>query len=320
MSTIHMYAEPMNVSSNYHFHQYRMTPTPGYPPQMKEGGSNSEKDRGIHAKGSASKSDLQMWAAFSAAALTAFLIFSGMDFSFLITFGSMSRLFGFLILNYKIFSSNGNTNGISEQTLALFFIVLAFRLFSILSHEGYLPYDKSGDWLYHVIEIMSLVLAIKAFTSCLLYSSKNTVTKKQGRNTVNLPAGIAGLTLLLALLVHPNLNDNFFSDVAWTYATYLESVALLPQIYKFQKNKGQAVDSLLAHFCAALGVGRLLEFLFWLYSHKELANHNGSAAPGYFVILAQLFQLAMMAEFFYFYFKAVKYSTPLVLPVSDSFV
>jgi len=91
-------------------------------------------------------------------------------------------------------------------------------------------------------------------------------------------------------------------------------------IYKFQKNKGQAVDSLLAHFCAALGVGRLLEFLFWLYCHKELANHNGSAAPGYFVILAQLFQLAMMAEFFYFYFKAVKSSTPLVLPVSDSFV
>jgi len=34
--------------------------------------------------------------------------------------------------------------------------------------------------------------------------------------------------LILALLVHPSLNNNFWTDSAWTFALYLESVALFP--------------------------------------------------------------------------------------------
>jgi hypothetical protein len=40
------------------------------------------------------------------------------------------------------------------------------RLTSILRHEGYLPYDKSGDWLYHVVETLSLLCAGVA-TACV---------------------------------------------------------------------------------------------------------------------------------------------------------
>ena len=32
-----------------------------------------------------------------------------------------------------------------------------------------------------------------------------------------------------------SLNREFFSDVAWTLSMYLEAVAMLPQIYMFQK-------------------------------------------------------------------------------------
>ena len=33
-----------------------------------------------------------------------------------------------------------------------------FRLCSILFFDGYLPFDKSGDWFYQVVEVVALVL------------------------------------------------------------------------------------------------------------------------------------------------------------------
>ena len=41
--------------------------------------------------------------------------------------------------------------GVSVKTLHCYFFVFIGRLISITRHEGYLPYDRSGDWLYHVI-------------------------------------------------------------------------------------------------------------------------------------------------------------------------
>lgn len=48
--------------------------------------------------------------------------------------------------------------GVSLKTLELYAAVFFFRLLSILRHQGYLPYDKSGDWFYHFVEIFSQVL------------------------------------------------------------------------------------------------------------------------------------------------------------------
>lgn len=42
--------------------------------------------------------------------------------------------------------------------------------------------------------------------------------------------------LVAAYLVHPGLNAESLYDIAWTYALYLESFALLPQIHLFTKS------------------------------------------------------------------------------------
>ncbi len=42
-------------------------------------------------------------------------------------------------------------------------------------------------------------------------------------------------TFVLACIIHPTLNNNFISDVSWTFSSYLESVAILPQLLMFQK-------------------------------------------------------------------------------------
>ena len=98
-----------------------------------------------------------IWAGFFTVSLFVYFLMSGGDFSFLMTYGAMSRMFGFGILNVKTFKSQRAT-GVSVKTLQLYCIVFFFRLTSIIRHEGYLPYDKSGDWFYHVVEIFSQIL------------------------------------------------------------------------------------------------------------------------------------------------------------------
>ena len=125
---------------------------------------------------------------------------------------------------------------------------------------------------------------------------------------------LAGPIMLVAIMVHPNLNADFLSDTAWTYAMYLESAALIPQLFMFQKQSSGVVELLTAHFVAALGFGRIMEFFFWLYSYHELANSAGSRLPGYLALFAQFVQLVLMLDFFWYYYLAVKNATPLVLP------
>jgi hypothetical protein len=78
---------------------------------------------------------------------------------------------------------------------------------------------------------------------------------------------------------HSALNREFFSDTCWTLSMYLEAVAMLPQIFMFQKQaseEGGTVEALIGHTVFALGFARVFELIFWLGSFKELSDHAGS--------------------------------------------
>jgi len=259
-----------------------------------------------------------IWLGFFTASLFVYFLLSGGDFSFLMTYGAMSRMFGFGILNVKTFKSQRAT-GVSVKTLQLYTIVFFFRLTSIIRHEGYLPYDKSGDWLYHAIEIMALIFTASALWACMMPYNRTYQKDVDTFGEMHVPPGFGAVYLaipifFLACFIHPNLNVDFLSDMAWTYAMYLESVALIPQLYMFQKQQAGVVELLTAHFVAALGFGRVLEFCFWIYSYNELATASGSKLPGYLALFSQFMQLVLMLDFFWYYFMAVKNATPLVLP------
>jgi hypothetical protein len=81
-------------------------------------------------------------------------------------------------------------------------------------------------------------------------------------------------SFLLACLVHPSLNNNLISDVSWTFSSYLEAVAILPQLIMFQKRE-TVVEALNAHFVFALGFSRLLQLVFWMESYHELKDNSG---------------------------------------------
>lgn len=100
--------------------------------------------------------NITIWGSFLTASLLVWFFLSSGDFSFLLSYSSFLRCFGLGLLNFKMFSTK-SAKGVSVKTLELYAFVFATRLLSICRHQGYLPYDKTGDWFYHFVEVMSLL-------------------------------------------------------------------------------------------------------------------------------------------------------------------
>ncbi|CAK4423829.1 unnamed protein product [Aphanomyces euteiches] len=103
------------------------------------------------------KGNIALWTGFFAFVVFSYHFFSDGDFSFLMTFGAFVRAFGFGILIFKSLTQK-SVAGLSLKTLQLYAFVFFFRLCSITRYQGYLPYDRSGDWLYTFIEFLALAL------------------------------------------------------------------------------------------------------------------------------------------------------------------
>ena len=117
------------------------------------------------------------------------------------------KTFGFSLLNFKMWSGK-SAGGVSVKTLELYGLVFFFRLFSILRHQGYLPYDKTGDWFYHMVEIMSIAmvgLAIYGIFGPLISTYRE---KHDNFGNLHIPgefgaAYLAVPCIVLGILFHP---------------------------------------------------------------------------------------------------------------------
>merc|ERR1719160_2354392 len=115
----------------------------------------------------------------------------------------------------------------------------------------------------------------------------------------------------LSLIFHPNLNNFLPSDIAWAFALYLESVAVLPQLFMFMK-EGQAQPHT-SHFLAAQAMSRLFSFIFWASSFSELSNpdHVIKKFVGNWVVGIQLLQLVIMGDFIFHYLRCIQKGLPV---------
>jgi ER lumen protein retaining receptor len=263
-------------------------------------------------------------------ALGAYHVFSDGDFSFLMTLGSLLVLFAFVLLAAKV-ALGRSVKNISLKTLECYALVFAARLCSILRYEGYLPYDRSGDWLFKATEAGALVIVL-ALIGCVLGPFR--ASYKPGADRFSLPGLPAALgavvlavpALLFAVLLHPNLNGNFVTDTAWAFALYLEAVAMLPQFVLFDSARSDRsaeiseIEPLEANFVFALAVARALHLVFWASSFHELNDKAADAAvqrkfPGHFVVVAQAINLLFMADYVWAYLLAARAKKPF-LPTS----
>lgn len=248
----------------------------------------------------------KVWGGFFLVSLTVFMLFSSGDFSFLLTLSSLVSVFSFLMVALKI-EAGRSCKGVSLRMMECYLAIFFFRLCAIVPFEGYLPFDKSGDWFYQTCEALGFCLA-----GTMVYFCRFRYAATYDPSTDNfqhhwLALGAAGLSLIF----HPNLNNFLPSDISWAFALYLESVAVLCQLFMFMK-EGQAAPHT-SHFLAAQALAKIMSFIFWASSFNELSNpnHTIKAFVGNWVVCTQLVQLLVMGDFIYHYIRCIRQGIPV---------
>mmetsp|Transcript_16094 Transcript_16094/g.19546 ORF Transcript_16094/g.19546 Transcript_16094/m.19546 type:complete len:319 (+) Transcript_16094:170-1126(+) len=241
-------------------------------------------------------------------------MFSDGDFSFLMTLGALIQTFGVAILVMKLFRQRSFA-GTSLQTLQLYALVHACRLSTNLFYEGYLPVDKTGDWIINAAEISSLLLVL-AGMGIVKYSARDVSYNSVDDAFANFGPVPGQLYLIVPCLItaiafHPTHNDSVLSDTAWMFANLLEAFAIVPQLYMLQRLK-KPVEESVSHFCFSAGFSRVFLLIFWYETFREI----GDGMSGYLILAIQLIHLAIMAEYCVYYLLAAKNKKPLMLPVS----
>jgi len=255
------------------------------------------------------RQEILAYGAFTCIAVFAATCFTQMAFSALLSLSSGIQFLGFCLLILQ--ANNGrDVSNVSLNTLALYVIALCFRLFATLQYAGYQPLDASGqNGLYHTIEILEMLAAAASFVCVKREQSRLCLSDETPRGALVL------LTIcsVLAPVTHGVLNQNKLGDITWMMGFYVETVAMLPQLYLLQRNGGE-VGALHGHYIASTVASRLVAIRFWMEVFVELKPQDAEYnVPGSMVIAAQLLQLIASGDFMYLYLKSARQNRTLIV-------
>lgn len=226
--------------------------------------------------------------------------FTDGDFSVVLTLSSISQFLGFVLLALKVRWAR-SAAGLSSKTLEMYFIFFCFRLSSTIFKNGYLPIDRSGDWVYQSGDALSVVLVLH-----LLYVMHKTygTTYQAQQDSLDIFKAIP-VCALLAFFLKGDLNSSPFFDWVWTMSLLLDTIAMVPQLWMMTKIGGQ-VDGMTSHYVVLLTISRGCAFAFWWVGYVELHIEGQMFnKAGYTVIVAHLIQMVLCADFMYYYVKGM---------------
>lgn len=89
-----------------------------------------------------------------------------------------------------------------------------------------------------------------------------------------------------------NINIYLF-QIMWTFSIYLESVAIMPQL--FMLSRTGSAETITAHYLFALGSYRALYILNWIFRYYTESFLDPIA------VVAGIVQTVLYADFFYLY-------------------
>ncbi|KAL1453436.1 hypothetical protein WDU94_007576 [Cyamophila willieti] len=204
--------------------------------------------------------------------------------------GDLSHLLAAMLLLLKIWTTR-SCAGISGKSQFLFAIVYTAR---------YLDLFTSYVSVYN--SFMKVVFLAASFGTVYLMYMKFKATYDHNHDTFR-----AEFIVLPAALLALIINHEFtIFEVLWTFSIYLESVAILPQLFLVSKT-GEA-ESITSHYLFALGAYRALYLLNWIYRYYTEDYLDLIA------IVAGVVQTALYCDFFYLYITRVLKGRKLELP------
>lgn len=224
--------------------------------------------------------------------------FSDQDFSAVLSLSAAAQCFGLLLLLFKVRTAK-TVSGLSARSLEMYVLFFVFRLGSSMFKNGYIPVDRTGDWVYQTTDIVSLLMCLQLLY-CIHITHRSTY--QADIDTVEIWRAIPAC-VLVAIFIHGDLNDSPFFDTVWTTSLTLDTVAMIPQLWMLYKCNSQ-LEGLNAHYVAAIVVSRGLAFWFWFHGFPEIAPQKGGFnTAGWLIIVCHSFQLLVCADFMLQYVK-----------------
>jgi len=204
--------------------------------------------------------------------------------------GDLSHLFAIIILLLKIWKTR-SCAGISGRSQLLFSIVYTAR---------YLDLVTAFVSVYNTF--MKVVFLVASYGTLYLMWSKFKATYDRNHDTFRVEFLLLPCALLALVINH----EFTMMEVLWTFSIYLESVAILPQLFMVSKT-GEA-ETITSHYLFALGSYRGLYILNWIYRYYAESFYD------FIAIVAGIVQTVLYCDFFYLYVTKVIKGKALKLP------
>merc|ERR550537_678193 len=204
-----------------------------------------------HGLAAVSSNALVAWVGFAILGLFVYHEIAQKKFTVVLTLSVIAQALSFALLSVHI-SAKASVAGISGKSMIMHAAKLCCRLGTTLFLDGYLPTDKSGDFIYQACDILSVLLVLQVLF-CIHVSHK--ASYQASEDTFDVRNLIMG-AFLLAVFIHPNLNNWTAMDIVWTTHLYIDAMAMVPQLWMLSKAGGR-VDGLTVHYIAAVLVSSL---------------------------------------------------------------
>jgi len=204
--------------------------------------------------------------------------------------GDLAHLGAIIILLIKIWKTR-SCAGISGKSQLLFALTYTAR---------YLDLVTSYISLYNTVMKVTFI-ASSLLTLYFIYF-KFKATYDSNHDTLRIEFLLVPVTILALILNH----EFTVLEILWTWSIYLESVAILPQL--FMINKTGEAETITSHYLFALGSYRFLYILNWIYRYWMESYYDLIA------IISGIVQTVLYCDFFYLYVTRVLKGKKLQLP------
>jgi len=217
-----------------------------------------------------------------------------------------TQAFAMLTLCVHIFNCPEVAGSVSVKMTYLYAVAYAARCYSVFFYSGYTPEDSLGTYyIYHAVELVGFIASVFA-----VYSMHAVGEWHQDKENDKAPiTPLVSICAIAAYITRSNANDSFIPDFLWMFAQWLETAAIVPQLFLASKKGG--LDKASSHFVALLILNRLILSCFWSYI-QYLDIMNDRELGNYFMTgiwMSNLIHLILCADFMYYYVKSIKRGT-----------
>jgi ER lumen protein retaining receptor len=199
---------------------------------------------------------------------------------------------GIAVLLYKLFRRR-NAGGLSLRSQELTALFLGIRLFCSFMME----YD-----IHTILDGLTFLATLVVIY--LLYGPLRSSYQSEEDSVQTYYVAIP--CVLLAFIAKPGTSHNMVYRVLWAACVYIEAVSVLPQLRMLQKAK--VVEKFTAHYVFALGLSRFISCAHWILQILDgdsfLLKAIGSGLWPAMVLLSEIVQTGILADFCYYYIKS----------------